>query len=313
MEVINTQISKENYYNKKGVTLQIDDKQVQANCYGLTLNKEEVRNIVVAILNKLQQDPQTLNIILTKIMIINPQTEITEQNLIEDIQKMITKVQDLEDLQGIAIEVYEVQGNLVQMVIKTEDEYTYKISYETNENAIRIVFDCINPNTSISTRNITFKNLELAKQTSEGKTDTVVILAFESSNGEIYKISYRDIVDSDTVNQSITNTKAINISDSDTTYFAIKLNSVTKAEQEVTIDELTSQNSAIINTYTPEDTTELLQRIVARLQTLYTKKLQVINELGQLQEQTQIIEQQENEIVNEGQTNTVINTITNIL
>ena len=80
---------------------------------------------------------------------------------------------------------------------------------------------------------------------------------------------------------NINTNKTIIISDSDTTYFTIKINSVLASANEVTIEELTEQNSATINKYNPEDATKLMNAIAKRLQQLYAQKMQIVNTVQQ--------------------------------
>lgn len=96
-----------------------------------------------------------------------------------------------------------------------------------------------------------------------------------------------------TLNENVENNTTINVNIADNTYIAIKMNSVKTPEDVVEIEQLTKQNSAIINEFTPEYISKLSQQIVKRLQTLFEKKLQIINIQTSSQNNNDIIESNE--------------------
>lgn len=307
LNVIKNEISKEEYYAKKDVKIAMEDKEIQANCYGISIEKEQVKNIAIRILEQLQQDYKTLDLIIEKIKIISPETQITVSSLIEEISKIIPEIENNDNIQGMRLEVYESEGKLVRTVIETESEDKIIIDYKLADNgAIKILISTeynyanqnsiINPNNSsnmesnnnnetmstttanrIPNNNAKFrlKNIEIAKQ----DNDNVMIFTFEV-NDKVCKLT---LMNKEAVEgQSNINTnKTIIISDSDTTYFTIKINSVLASANEVTIEELTEQNSATINKYNPEDATKLMNAIAKRLQQLYAQKMQIVNTVQQ--------------------------------
>lgn len=305
LNVIKNEIPKEEYYAKKDVRISIEDKEIQANCYGISIEREQVKNLAIHLLEELQQDYKTLDLIIEKIAIISPETQITVSNLIEEISKMINEIENNNDIQGLRLEVYESEGKLVRTVIETESEDKITIDYKLADNgAIKILISTeydyanensiINPNNNIgnnenvnSNVNVTIgntqnrnmglrlKNVEIAKQ----ENDNVMIFTFEL-NDKVCKVTLMN--KEETQGQSNVNTnKTIIISDSDTTYFTIKINSVLASANEVTIEELTEQNSVTINKFTPEYTTNLMNAITKRLQQLYAQKMQIVNTVQQ--------------------------------
>jgi len=277
--IFNTQITKEDFYHNKGIITNIGDNQVKANCYGLNISKEDSKNIINTILNKLEEDNQILNAIVNRVKTVDSSIELTTQDLKDAISELIVEFEENAELQDITVEVYESEGKLVKLVIKSEDGSVGTITYETNENSIRAIisfeYNTVNSDNSEDGVSFVVKNIELARQTVLGQSNDVAIFTIDAGNDEEYTVSVQNKMYQDTQTQ-VDNSMIINVSDSET-YFTIKVNSVITQSNDVVVEELTDANSAIINNFSSEYTASLIQAIGNRLQTLLTQKLTIIS------------------------------------
>lgn len=310
--IIHAHISKDKYYHNKGIMIDVEDIQLQGNCYGVNITKEDFKNIITDILIKLQQDDQMLNAIIQRAELIDAEIEITVERLKEAIGELIIDAQENdEDLQDIKIEVYESQGKLVKMLMQAEDGNTLTIVNQTNENSSRAVlsFEYNNiENTTTDIQGVSFKvkSIELARQAMAGQSNDIIIFTLDAGNDKEYTVSVQSKMNQ-TSPTEISNDMVINVSDLET-YFTVKINSVTTQSNDAKVEELTEANSAVINKFTPQYTASLVQAIGNRLQTLLTQKLTIIATTQlEVNEQTTIEQNDTNSTIieNNAMTNTV--------
>ena len=73
----------------------------------------------------------------------------------------------------------------------------------------------------------------------------------------------------------------VNINDSGITYFTIKLNTSMKPSNDVVVEQLTNENSATINNFTPEYMANIINSVKIRLRQLYEEKMQIAKTVQQ--------------------------------
>lgn len=316
VKVVSTQVPKNQYYKNKGVILEVGDKQIKTNSYGVTLTNEEYQNLVVAILNEISQDETVLNILLQKMMLLDSQANITTNDIRQKIQDFVTKINTDGFQDGIKWEVYEADGKLVRTKIEKNTMETYVIDYERSNNAIRTL---ISLNYTYETsymdeeaqsgNNITFvedgyqviegsasgqpqevipktttftiKNIEFAKETSGSKNNMIAILTCEL-NHEVITVSLQNRTEQNETQDGFNNNIIVKINNSGTTYFTINVNSNITPSSNISVQEINETNSAVLNNRTPENIAQLLNAIQAQLQKIYEQQMQVAK---QVQEQ----------------------------
>lgn len=338
VKVIDSQISKNSYYHNKGVTIEIDTKQMKTNSYGVNLTNEEYKNIVISILNEISQDETTLNILLQKVMLLDSKTDITINTIRTKIQEQITQINTNGFTNGIKIQVYEVDGKIVRLQIEKDSTEYYIFDYKRENNFIRTlvslnyVYTTTNEEEEEQTgNNITFtedgyqiiegsasgesqaiipqtttytvKNMEFAKQISGTENNMIGIVTFYI-DGEKYTVSLQNKTEQSTTQNGFTNNIILIINNADTTYFKIKANSDIKPSSNISVQELNETNSAILNNRTKENISQLLTAIKAQLQVIYEQQMQVAKEV-QEQEDAQSGLTQINP--NAAETNTITN------
>jgi len=265
-----TQIQKDKYYHNKGIIISVGNNQIKGNCYGVNLTGEDVKNLLTQILNKLEQDEQILSLIIQRVKMVDSGIQITKEQLKEAIMQLNTDLQENTEIQGIKIEVCEAEGKIVKQSVELEDGSISTVEYETNEDSIRIFVTYNYPNEEVD---FSVRNIELAKQSKIGQSNNVAIFTIDAGD-KTYKISVQNKMEQNA--SRINNNLIVNISDLTTTYFTIKANTITKQSNDVIVEQLTDENSAIINNFTPEYATDLMQRISKRLETLFTQKLLIV-------------------------------------
>lgn len=330
-KMIDSGIEKENYSSQKNVMIQIDTKEVKTNCYSLTLNSNEYATLLTSILNNLKQDDRTLNLILQKITMIDSQTDITLETLRNNINTKINEITNgtndgitirvyENDGELVRTEIekenedkytfdFEQNNNSIRTIMNYEYSYFQQNSTTTNkqpidntviddgymqiqgnENAVQNNVTTQEPTTQ--SESIKLKGVEIAKQIDGNQTNTIFIFTLEVGNDKVVKVSVQSKTKPDTENQStLNNSMIININDSDVTYFTIKANTILSATDSVAVEQLTNQNSATINDFTPEYLTSIIVQIQNRLKELYNQKMQIASTVQQEENASQGLNQ----------------------
>ena len=323
LEVINREISKEHYFQRKSETIQIDNNQIIANGYGISLNGEEYKNFKISFLNTVKQDEKSLNLLLEKIKLLNPQSNLTIDTLKTNIENQITQISNqisISGINGITICVYEKNGELVRTEIEYEDN-KYIINYEKTGNSIRAIisyeFNNLtqndnNNNTDIQntltnqiddeyiqiegTQNnntivndeqtnketnnaFAIKQIEIAKEIKDTTVKSIIIVTLEMGDNKTIKLLLQNNANQD--EEGMNYNTVVNINDSGITYFTIKLNTSMKPSNDVVVEQLTNENSATINNFTPEYMANIINSVKIRLRQLYEEKMQIAKTVQQ--------------------------------
>lgn len=193
INLINSNVSKNNFSKQKNQTIQINGKSINVNAYALTLTKEQINNIYIKILEEVKQD----EIILSKID--NVQTlldkylpnrssdwdDLREQfvDKLEEIIKEITRNNIGQEEAKIV--VYENYHNTVRTVIQNpefeitidllslqaEDYVQIEMQDITNKKGQVLTYKKQNEKTNISYQNIENQNTTEYSLLKEEKTN----------------------------------------------------------------------------------------------------------------------------------------------
>lgn len=315
IQVINSQVSKNSYFHNKGVGIQIDKEKVNTNAYGVKLTNKEYKNLVVTILEAISEDKTILNILLQKVMLIDPQTDLTIDTISSKVQEMIKQVNNKNFTEGIIIQVYENNGQLVRTQIQENDQEYYIIDNQRKNDSIRTlislnyIFPKTEENENEQTNNVTFtddgyqviegsasgevqevipettiytiKSIEFKKEVSGNENNITGILTFDMDD-ETYTISLQNMTKQN--NSGLTNNIILIINNSNITYFTVKANSNISLSKNITVQDLNETNSAVLNNRTPENISQLLTAIKAQLKKIYEQQMEVAR---QMQENSQ--------------------------
>ncbi len=240
--ILSENISKEKYTKTEKTDITINSKSYSTNGYTLTLNQEELKQIITAILNKAKEDEQTitiLNNLLSNSQEINVK-EILGQAL-ESLQKS-----NLEEM-TISFTVYPAGKQATKLVVNYNNE-------------TKITLDIDNTVENKQYANITIETLEneqgstMQISTEKQNLANMVVYNTHIINSSNYEITMETSLGS-VIDNKIENNSRITIFDGDTTIETTYFKTTQIANEEVEIEELTNSSAVIINNY-PKDQLE---------------------------------------------------------
>lgn len=151
MKLIMDDTSKNNYEKSGSAGVKIEDKIHTATTYKMTITENESKKILSDVFNELSKDSRTLNIISSKLKMLNLPSEYTQINyLSEKFSKIKNNIDSLEttDEKLLEITVYAEKSELIQTDIKVKDERLIKIIYDKDDNKIDLKQEILKENLS---------------------------------------------------------------------------------------------------------------------------------------------------------------------
>ncbi len=172
INIITTNVSKDNFSKEKNQAIQIDGNSIYANAYSLTLTKEQMNNLYIKIIEQCKQD----EIILNKLDKMQTLWDLLNQNdnpislreqFIQEMEKIINQITKNNIGQEEAkIIIYENKGTTLKITIQHPDneinidtlslqneKYT-QISYHNTKKEQLLICKSNNEETNISLKNI---------------------------------------------------------------------------------------------------------------------------------------------------------------
>ena len=201
VEIISQNTSEENFSRQKNGTVTINEQNIGANAYILTLTKEQLNDIYIKLLEELKQD----DIILSKIDKL--QQSLEKYNIIDSDEKILDKYNDYIDetitkINEINIGNEEAQmlvcennGQTIKTIIETPD-YTNNIEYIDNQFIQLSNSNTENSNSLIISKNNNEINIEFDNQKSNNETSkyniNITKQVEDKRCNKIIKLSYED-------------------------------------------------------------------------------------------------------------------------
>lgn len=143
--VSNTKLK--NYSKGNKTNIKINDKEYNCNTYTLSLTENECKKILRNIFIELSKDSRVLNLISSKMKMLNFSTEQTQVNVISakflEVANNINLISTTDD-EFIEVTVYESNSKLVQTELKIAEEKLITIIYDKDNNKINIKQEMIN-------------------------------------------------------------------------------------------------------------------------------------------------------------------------
>ena len=144
IEIINSNISKENFSKQKNQIIKIDGNDILVNGYTLTLTKEQLNNIYIKVLEKVKEDEIILNKINNLETIIEQYDKSTNLNeqFIEKINQKIAEIKKNNiGTEKTNIIVYENNSKTVKTIIETPDyEINMELLSNNKENYMKVSY-----------------------------------------------------------------------------------------------------------------------------------------------------------------------------
>ena len=262
--LLNNQVTDNHFSSQKEVTIDMNGQSVTANAYIVELSAQEFLALKIAFLEQLMSDDTTLKYVTEFIQMDEQYTVTIKQKIQEKIDEL--KRDGVKEEESLKITVYETNRTLATTVIEFGNA-TYRIDNTMTDANQKVTITktindeipvtttttleritSINDNEfkvqSISTTGETVTNTTELNMKLEGSTeDTLLNLTIELNDNDHNKVNN------------------------------IKFTSSKDFSAEVNVEELTADNSVVINNMTLEDFTNNYNAIKDRLNYLYTTKL----------------------------------------
>lgn len=254
INIINSNVSKDNFTRQKNQTIQIDGKNVNANAYILTLTKEKMNNIFIEILEQLEQDEMILTRI-DKLQTLLENYQLKQENNLrevfaKEIEEQITEItRNNIGQEEVKIIVYENYHNTVRVMVQNpEYEITIDLLSMTSENYIQI-------SNQDKTTEKEQKQVISYKKTEEGKS----IIFENTKNGKTteYSLSIGEKINGDNCAKTIIAKYEDDSSKVEAT-IQQEINIVTNLEKEVSFN---NENLINLSELEEQQTQSLLEQV----------------------------------------------------
>ena len=261
MKIIKENISKKKFRKQKNVDIEVNGQNIKSAEYSLTLSLSEIRNLEKNILEVAKNDQNIIDIYSKMKDDINSEKQYKE--VIEERLEYINNdtIENSEN-QNFIIKVYVNKGKLIKTSISQNiKELSLSI---VSDNKVELTY--IN---DISKKEDKYK-IEIEKTIQKDDILYKIKLENKSTN-----IEFDFNIKGDINLNKIQEYYGVNIKN-DKNSTKIDYNIQKEFKKEVTIDELTKDNSSSINNMSPEYIMSLFSDIGNLIGTLYTEKMQII-------------------------------------
>ncbi len=274
--VIETAIPDTAYSKQTEAIIVKDGVDYKTTAYRLNLTASEMSDLVVKMLNTLKTDSITLNLISTKLKDLG----LTDYSSIDTINQAIDEmINSLDESKFVdtSFVVYAYKGEAISMEILAKNQMKMTIYTKTNgvktvledytgeSNFSQITLDETYVTTATSTNLIikidtdtdtsTEINLTISGSAESGNADTTASIVFSNESGN-YKLNYNKTLEF--------------------------INEFSEEEKE----KLDSTNSVVLNDYTQEQLSSLIQALVNQIQAVFEQKAESIKSLLYVQPET---------------------------
>lgn len=263
--------TKDNYSQGESMGIKIDDQIHTGTAYKISLTENETKKILSDIFFELSKDSRTLNLISSKMKLLNFGSEYTSVNTISnkflEISEKINSVESTDD-EFIEVTVYVENFELLQTNIKFKNENLIKITYDKENNNLKIKQELLNQ-----------------------KTKFVLSIsdALDKAISQIQEVDIKTDVSEDKT-EVITNVDIICDNNLDISY-----NSTTKITNDIEMSSDYDESlKIIINDLTELQLTNLYKAILVTIPGIYQDKIVAMNN-GTEQSNSENMQNQTNE------------------
>lgn len=233
------QIDSSYYSVEKDVTVDVNGKEVKANKYALTMNAREFVTVILNTLNELMEDPDFTGLY-------------EETSQIDEVKKQIEElkeeIDEIDEDETVVIAVYEENKKAVKTEMVVDEE---KVEFIISNNSIIV-------NVESDLDNISF----IISNNFEGVQGELTIEYIDNDDSDYNsKVIVKSTQNNDNIESTI-ELEGEEFEESELKYdisFSIKFN------PNLEIEDLTNDNSIIINDYTQEDFSTLFMEIITNL------------------------------------------------
>ena len=258
-DILNNNLD-DSQFTANEVTLNMESGTVDCTEYTLTMSEEQFLDICKQILEAFETDADTINVFSTALSLAG----YSETQLIAIVDNMIEQLENAEvdENSNVVIKVYDNNGQTVKLSIEysgitMEIEYVYgdsessiKITSVEDETGEGISYKITNRKSDL-TQNLDFE-ISFIENDSVNQTITFATEVIRSGSEYTFNMN----IDSQETDTSLTIESSSNIQFTD-----------------VEVEDLTSENSVLLDDLTEEQQTELLNSISERLQFVLSEKM----------------------------------------
>ena len=272
LDVIINSISQEKFQKAGKESITVNNLSCNANKYTLTLNGEEIKKLLINLLNTAKSDEISMNI-LTKLQ--NALTSNVDTTLItNNIENLTTKIESDETIANttLTVDVYSYKGNPIKTIIDIST--IGKITINTDKNTQSV--------TVLTERYDDIGNINLTSQVtiSKGNYNDNVVYNFEIIPNTLdigQKLNVM-IQLGNTTDTGYTNTYEVLIQNGENNTINLQYDVEVLASETVEeIQELTDSNSIIFNNYSIEELTPFITAYIQQNSTLILNRLSSID------------------------------------
>lgn len=272
LDTITNSIPQEKFQKAGKESITVNNLSCNANKYTLTLNGEEIKKLLINLLNTAKSDEISMNI-LTKLQ--NALTSNVDTTLItNNIENLTTKIENDETIANttLTVDVYSYKGNPIKTIIDIST--IGKITIDTDKNTQSV--------TVLTERYDDIGNINLTSQVtiSKGNYNDNVVYNFEIIPNTLdigQKLNVM-VQLGNTTDTGYTNTYEVLIQNGENNTINLQYDVEVLASETVEeIQELTDSNSIIFNNYSIEELTPFITAYIQQNSTLILNRLSSID------------------------------------
>ena len=272
LDTITNSIPQEKFQKAGKESITVNNLSCNANKYTLTLNGEEIKKLLINLLNTAKSDEISMNI-LTKLQ--NALTSNVDTTLItNNIENLTTKIENDETIANttLTVDVYSYKGNPIKTIIDIST--IGKITIDTDKNTQSV--------TVLTERYDDIGNINLTSQVtiSKGNYNDNVVYNFEIIPNTLdigQKLNVM-IQLGNTTDTGYTNIYEVLIQNGENNTINLQYDvEVLTSETVEEIQELTDSNSIIFNNYSIEELTPFITAYIQQNSTLILNRLSSID------------------------------------
>lgn len=272
MDTVLNSIPKENFQKAGKENITVSNVSCNANKYTLILNGEEIKRLLVNLLNTAKTDEISMNI-LAKLQ--NALTSTVDTTIItNNIENTITKIENDETISNttVTINVYSYKGKTIKTVVDIST--LGKITIDTDKDAQSI--------TTLIERYDNIGNINMTSQITLSKgnynENAVYNLEIIPNTLDIGQTINIMIQFGNTTESGYTNSYEVTIQNGENNFINLQYNVETLASETVEeIEELTDSNSVIFNNYPIDQLMPFITAYIQQNSTLISNRLSTID------------------------------------
>lgn len=275
-QLLKQNIKSESYEKQNDAVISRENNNMVTNAYAVNLSGMELKEITKLLLQAVKEDKQMLSLLIEKIGKLDNSLK-TEEQIQTKIDELLVNTTNIPEDDKLQIIVYEKEQKLIRTQLQYNNDSIVVDFYE-KENAKQIKINI--KKQEVPEDSYEIQTITLEKKMTEGKSELIMALTLQKGE-ELAQIAIQTNPEVEIIDGKMQNTAVVNFNLSNKTYFTATINQNITLDETIEIENLTNNNSTIINEFTPEYTGQVLAALLIKGNFVYTQKMQIINQLQQ--------------------------------